>query len=93
MLGIVDGDGAVIYDYSFAREGDDAFNDKFITCIHGVERVFKDDDLTTLRYVAAVLEIRPGDRQAVDYEAISGVEGRLHAGATDIEGAEYIGVN
>ncbi len=93
VLIIIDSVVTVFEHDTLAREGDDTFDDVFVGVAHGVLWVFEHDDLAALGYILLVLELCPGDGQAVYDQAIASVERFLHAGALDIEAAKDVTVD
>ena len=88
MVVVIDSQDAIPDNHVLTRKGDDALDDVFITTTDDIVRIFKDNNLATLRDIGLVLELRPGDGQAVDDQAVACVERGLHARAADVEGAK-----
>lgn len=85
---IVDGQNAVFDNDALARESNDAFDDVLIGFASDEVGVFEDDNLATLGNVLLILELRPGNGEAIDDKAIACVERLLHTGAKNAKAAK-----
>lgn len=93
VAGVINSQDAVDDRDAFARESDDAFNDKFVTGPDIEFGVFEYDDLPTRRNVAFVLELIPSNREAVDDNAVTGIERFFHAWPNDVVTSKYIRID
>ena len=78
---------------SLAREPNDTLDDEFVLLCTVVERVFEYNDLSALRNIGLILELRDGDRYTIHDEAITSVERVLHAWAFDIKATKDKTIN
>lgn len=90
---IIDSEDAVFNDDALTWEGNDALNDKFVATANNVVWVFKDDDITALGDIRFTLQVCPANWKAINNETVAGIEGGLHAWATDIESPEDKGID
>ena len=88
VIVVVNCEGAVFYDYSFAWESYDALDNELVAVACDEIGVAKDDDLATLGDVLSAKEMGPADWEAIDNDPVLGVEGFLHAASYDVVGAK-----
>jgi hypothetical protein len=56
-------------------------------------RIFEYNNLPTVRNIVFVLNLCPCNRYSINYKAVTGIEGALHARAQYVKTAKYEGIN
>ena len=74
MFLVIDREDAILNDDTFAWERDHALDDELIATADDEVWVFEDDNVTALGDVRFILQMRPADGQAIDYQAITSIE-------------------
>ena len=79
---------AVFDGYTFAREGNNTFNDEFVLHANNIVGVSKHDNLAAFWHIGFVFELRYGDRDSVNDKSLPVGKGFIHTMARNREAAE-----
>ena len=94
MLGVINGDDAILDGDALTRESDDPFDDIFIVTEGWIViRIFKDDDLAALGDILLILKLFNRDRQSVNDQAVIGVHGVFHTWSLHTKATKNKGID
>lgn len=88
VLVVIHGQNTIVDRHTFAGKGNDSFDDEFFGSTDAVAGVLKDDNLAAFGYVRFVLELRPGDGEAINNEPVARMKRVFHAWPQDVKGAK-----